>query len=300
MSLRLPTLLTAAVLVAAPVAVTALPASAATCTAPVVSTKVGPRTVVVDNTEAQDFDILVAVVANGCTIGDVTAVVTSPSKTDLEVPLELLGTDEEVTVYGRGVTLEAAGLANADAGTWRVRTTTQWLENQAADDSDEASDDGEDDGEDEDEPGDDSGDNGPIGTSPGDDDGDEGDADADEGIVQNAKVQVLAASELTADATSGQLRKGKIRKGRTLTVKGSLSRADWEAGRSVGYGKQKVELQFRTTKGGYKKVRTLKTRAGGAFAETVKTDRDGCYRVVFRGSKTTAATPSKAECIDVR
>ena len=136
-------------------------------------------------------------------------------------------------------------------------------------------------------------------SSPTDDEpGDE--TEDEEPISGSAKVAVVAAADLTADATSSQLRKGRIKKGKALTVKGVLTRADWERATDVGYAKQKVELQFRTPKGSFTKVRTLQTRSGGAFAETVKVSKDGCYRVVFAGSATTAAAPSPAECIDVR
>lgn len=309
MSLRFPTLLSAAALAAAPVAVIALPASAATCTAPEAYTEAGPRTVVVDTTGTEGFDVLVAVRANGCTVSGVTAVVTSPSKTSADLTLEAVETQGDVTLYAQSVTFTAANLGNDDAGTWRVKTSTTWAEQATADEP------GDDDGDEADEPGDDDGDDGDEPGEPGDDHGDDtsaragddepgddepGDDDSDEGITGSGKVQVVAASDLTADATSGSLKKGRIGKGKALTVKGTLTRADWEAGRAVGYAKQKVDLQFRTPKGSYKKVRTLKTGARGTFAESVKVKKDGCYRVVFAGSKTTAAAPSKAECIDVR
>jgi hypothetical protein len=313
MSMRLPTLLTAAVLTAAPlgVAVTALPAAAATCTSPVAKAQIAPRTVVLDTAGTAHFDILVAVRANGCTVSAVDATVTSPTKDTTNVSLAALGTVGDVTTYTGGLDLTAAGLDNADAGTWRVRTATHWASDAVADPA------GDEPGDD-DEVGDDSGDD--SGSEPGDDSGAEpgdgsghqattasadsedepGETEADEPVIASAKVAVLAAADLTADATSSQLKKGRITKGKALTVKGTLLRADWDAASHTGYAKQKVELQFRTPKGGFKKVKELKTGRGGSFAESVKASKDGCYRVVFAGSKTTAPAPSKAECIDVR
>jgi hypothetical protein len=314
MPMRLTTLLTAAVLTAAPlgVAVTALPAAAATCTSPTAKAQIGPRTVVVDTTGTAGFDILVAVRANGCTVSAVDAIVTSPTKGTADLTLTALGTVGDVTTYAGGLDLTAAELDNADAGTWRVRTATHWAADAAAAADDPAEDEpGDDDGaNDDDGAGDDDGDD--SGTEPGhgsdhqaitagDGSGDEpGETDAHEPVIASGKVAVLAAADLTADATSSQLKKGKIRKGKSLTVKGALAHADWDAGSHTGYAKQKVELQFRTPKGGFKKVKELKTGRGGSFAETVKASKDGCYRVVFTGSKTTAPAPSKAECIDVR
>ena len=286
MTLRLPTLLTAAVLTAAPLAVTALPADAATCTIPEAQTRVSTKTVVLDATGTSGFDVTVAVRANGCIIGPVEAVVTSASKASTELALTAVATEGGVTTYAGRVDLAAAALDNDDAGTWRVKTTTPWAPAPAEEDTTDPggtvtsfSDDDNDDDENEDE--------------------DESETE-DEGISGSAKVAVLAASNLTADAASAQLKKGRIAKGKSLTVRGVLTRANWDTGSYTGYAKQKVDVQFRTTKGSYKKVRTIPTRSGGTFAEAVKATKDGCYRVVFTGSKTTAAAPSTAECIDVR
>lgn len=308
MPMRLPTLLTAAVLTAAPlgVAVTALPAAAATCTAPQAQAEIGPRTVVVDSTGVAGFDILVAVRANGCTVSAVDATVTSPTKGTADLALTLVETVGDVTTYAGGLDLTAAELDNADAGTWRVRTTTHWAGGTATAEDDPTGDDDSADGDETDddsgtEAGDDSGRHGGKGgDDAGSDDQPGSETEAEEPVVASAKVAVVAAADLTADATSAQLKKGRISKGRSLTVKGVLTRADWEAGRSTGYAKQKVELQFRTPKGSFKKVKALRTASGGSFAESVKASKDGCYRVVFTGNATTAPVPSKAECIDVR
>jgi hypothetical protein len=269
MPLRCTTLLTAALLTAAPLAATALPASAATCTAPkVVLTQVNPSPVVVGATGTAGFDLFVVVRANGCAVSKVTALVTSPTKGTVDMELGEEGTEGGLTAYAVGLDIPASELQNRDAGSWRVRTATHWSNPDA------------------------------VSSTTSDDD--ETEVEEQEPVVTNVKVPVLAASNLTARATSADLKKGKITKGKVLTVSGVLSRANWEAGRDTGYAKQKVDLQFRTTKGTFKKVRTLQTRSGGAFAEKVKVDRDGCYRVVFTGNTTTAPDPSKAECIDVR
>jgi hypothetical protein len=311
--MRLPTLLAAAVLTAAPlgVAVTALPAAAATCTAPEAKAQIGPRTVVVDTTGGAGFDILVAVRANGCTVSAVDATVTSPTKGTADVTLSLVETVGDLTTYAGGLDFSATDLDNADAGTWRVRTATHWAPDTVASEDDPAEDEPGDEPGDDDEPGNDSGSD--DGTEPGhgsdqdvtragDDSDDEPgiETEVDEPVIASAKVTVVAAADLTADATSSQLKKGRITKGKALTVKGVLTRADWEAGRHTGYAQQKVELQFRTPKGSFKKVKALQTRRGGSFAETVKVSKDGCFRVVYAGSKTTAPVPSKAGCIDVR
>jgi len=266
MRLRTTTLVTAALLGTGPVGLAALPAAAAACTAPeVVSTAASPRTVVVGSTGTDGFDVRLAVRANGCQVSAVGAVATSPTKTARGLALTAVSTVDDVTTYAGRVDLDAADLDNADAGTWRVRTATQWagappVEEGSADDA----------------------------------------TDVDNPLVSTAKVSVVAASQLTADATSAAMKKNKIRKGKAVTVEGALVRADWESADYTGYAKQRVELQFRTTTGSYKKVKSVNTRAGGRFTTTVKATRDGCFRVLYAGSKTTAAAPSTAECLDVR
>ena len=256
--MRLTPLLTAAVLLAAPVAGIALPASAATCTTPTVKTQVAPRTVVVDDSGVVGFDIQVAVEHHGCAIGAVQAVVTSPTKGSAKLALSAEAGNETTTFYFAGLDLAAAELDDADAGTWKVRTSTAWAQDEA---------------------------------------GLEGGGQV---VGGSGKVSVLADADLTADATSAALRNGKISKGKALNVQGILTRARWEAGTSTGYAKQRVEVQFRTPRGTYKKVKNVTTKSGGAFTTSVKAVKDGCYRVVFEGSKSVARVSSKGECIDVR
>jgi hypothetical protein len=91
-----------------------------------------------------------------------------------------------------------------------------------------------------------------------------------------------------------------VRKGRTITVKGTLARADWEALRYRGYGKRTVELQWRSPTGAYRTVKTVTASSTGALRTTVKASTDGCFRYVFRGSAATARAVSAGDCVDVR
>ena len=257
--MRLTPLLTAALLTAVPVAVTALPASAATCTAPTTKTSVAPKTVVVDATGTARLNVVVAVAHNGCALGAVEALVTSPDRSSVRITLAAEASDQATTLYSGSLDLTAAELDNADAGTWKVRTSTAWGQDAAG-----------------------------------------VEARTETPVVSSGKVKVLAAAQLSADATSAALKKGKISKGKTLTVKGTLTRARWETAVNTGYAKQRVQLQFRTPKGTYKAVKCVATKSGGAYSTTIKAVKDGCYRVVFHGSKTTAAAPSPSECINVR
>lgn len=114
-------------------------------------------------------------------------------------------------------------------------------------------------------------------------------------------LKILRASRLTANATPEPIKKNK-----TLTVKGNLSRVQWDPSGSQpspdtykGYANRRVDLQFRTPTGGYAKVKTVTTNSKGNLTTTVKATRDGCYRWVFTGSSTTAAVKSKGDCVDV-
>ncbi len=90
-------------------------------------------------------------------------------------------------------------------------------------------------------------------------------------------------------------------KGKTLTVKGKLTRADWAKGTFTGYKDQKVILQFKA-KGAasYTDVKTITSGTGGALSTTVKATKDGSYRYKFAGTSTTAAKTSAADYVDVK
>ncbi|GAA1839378.1 hypothetical protein ACFFOM_06600 [Microlunatus capsulatus] len=107
--------------------------------------------------------------------------------------------------------------------------------------------------------------------------------------------RLLRAARLTADASPEP-----VTKGRPVTVKGTLTRANWETLRYAGYTKRAVRLQFKPTGGSWATVRTTTSGSGGKIATTVTAGRDGCYRFVFPGSATTARATSGADCVDVR
>ncbi|MGW0822129.1 hypothetical protein [Streptomyces sp. NPDC002845] len=110
------------------------------------------------------------------------------------------------------------------------------------------------------------------------------------------KVAIKRHSKLTANAAPEP-----VKKGRTITVTGKLSHAGWGSGKYVGYKNRSVQLQFKK-KGTstFKKVKTIKTRKGGALRTTVRAKADGTYRYVFAGNSATAAVKSKGDFIDVK
>ncbi|MEU9913592.1 hypothetical protein [Streptomyces sp. NPDC051001] len=103
-------------------------------------------------------------------------------------------------------------------------------------------------------------------------------------------------STLTVNASPEPVKKGK-----TITVTGKLSRANWETNKYAGYASQYVKLQFRkagTTT--YTTVKTIKTSSTGTLSTTVTASADGYYRYSFAGTTTTPAVSATGDYIDVQ
>ncbi|MER6535289.1 hypothetical protein ABT215_16075 [Streptomyces sp900105755] len=110
------------------------------------------------------------------------------------------------------------------------------------------------------------------------------------------KVLVQRQSKLTVNAAPEPVKKGK-----TVTVTGSLTRANWETGKYAGYGSQSVKLQFRK-KGSstYTTLKTIKTSSTGALKTTTTATVDGYYRYSFAGTTTTPAVSAAGDYVDVQ
>ncbi|MEU6534651.1 DUF5707 domain-containing protein [Streptomyces sp. NPDC047000] len=109
-------------------------------------------------------------------------------------------------------------------------------------------------------------------------------------------AQVQRAAQLTLDAAPEPVKKGK-----TLTVTGRLTRASWAQGKNVGYAGQSVKLQFRK-KGSktFTKLKTVKTDSKGNLRTTVKATVDGDYRYEFHQNSTTSWGSSRLDFVDVK
>ncbi|CCK29294.1 hypothetical protein BN159_4915 [Streptomyces davaonensis JCM 4913] len=109
--------------------------------------------------------------------------------------------------------------------------------------------------------------------------------------------KVQRAAKLTVNASPEPVAKGK-----TITVSGKLTRANWE---TLGYSGmpsgQSVVLQFRkkdsTT---YSNVKGIKTLSGGALKTTVTASTDGYYRFTYAGITSTAAVNATGDFVDVQ
>ncbi|GAB7109214.1 hypothetical protein JCM4814A_75280 [Streptomyces phaeofaciens JCM 4814] len=116
----------------------------------------------------------------------------------------------------------------------------------------------------------------------------EGDALATTKLQRYSKLTVNAAPE-------------PVKKGKTITVTGKLSRANWDDGKYHGYTVQPVKLQFRK-KGSstYTTVKTIKTSSTGTLKTTVKASADGYFRYSFAGTSTTPAVTTAGDFVDVK
>ncbi|WP_406165714.1 calcium-binding protein [Streptomyces sp. NBC_00996] len=103
------------------------------------------------------------------------------------------------------------------------------------------------------------------------------------------------AAKLTANASPEPVAAGKV-----ITIKGALSRANWNNGTYGGYAGQSVKLQFRkagTT--AYTTVKTVTSGAGGAVTATATASVDGYWRWSFAGTSTTGAANATGDYVDV-
>ena len=108
--------------------------------------------------------------------------------------------------------------------------------------------------------------------------------------------KVQRQAKLTVNASPEPIKKGK-----TLTVTGALTRANWETGKYAGYTGQSAKLEFKkkgTT--AYTAVKTVKTDNKGNLKTTVKASVDGSYRWTFAGNTTTSSVKATGDAVDVR
>ncbi|MFF4584108.1 hypothetical protein [Streptomyces sp. NPDC001388] len=92
-----------------------------------------------------------------------------------------------------------------------------------------------------------------------------------------------------------------VKKGRTITVTGRLTRADWESGTYTGYRDRPVLLQFRKKgSSAYTTLKTVTSGSGGTLRTTTKAAADGYFRFVFTGTATTGPATAAGDFVDVR
>jgi hypothetical protein len=109
-------------------------------------------------------------------------------------------------------------------------------------------------------------------------------------------VRIKRAAKVTANASPEPVKKGK-----TITVTGALTRADWAKAKYTGYTSQKATLQFRAKNSStYSAVKTVTSGTGGTLKTTTTASKDGYYRYVFAGTTTTGPATAAGDYIDVQ
>lgn len=111
-----------------------------------------------------------------------------------------------------------------------------------------------------------------------------------------AATKLQRLSKLTVNAAPEP-----VKKGRTITVTGRLTRANWDTGTYTGYAGVYAQLQFRK-KGAttYSTVKSVKATSTGGLATTVKAGVDGYYRYFFVGTTTSPAAVAAGDFVDVK
>ncbi|WP_105974506.1 hypothetical protein [Streptomyces geranii] len=120
---------------------------------------------------------------------------------------------------------------------------------------------------------------------------------AEEYETRSATVSLRRAAKLaTADATPEPVAKGK-----KLTLKSKLTRANWTTKKNDGYAGSTVSLQFRASgTSTFKTLKKVKTNSAGALSTTVTATTDGFFRWVYYGNSVTGTATSGQDFIDVR
>ncbi|MGW7247938.1 DUF5707 domain-containing protein [Streptomyces decoyicus] len=109
-------------------------------------------------------------------------------------------------------------------------------------------------------------------------------------------VRLQRFSKLTVNAGPEPIAAGK-----TLTVTGRLTRANWDTDTYAGYTAQPVKLQFR--KAGtstYSTLQTVNTSSTGDLKATATASVDGYWRWNFAGTSTTPAVKATGDYVDVQ
>jgi hypothetical protein len=109
-------------------------------------------------------------------------------------------------------------------------------------------------------------------------------------------VAIKQPTKLTADATPEPVKKGK-----TITVAGALTRLDWTTWAYKAYPSQTVSLQWaKVNTSTWTTVKSVKADSTGKLKTTVTAGSDGSYRYVFAGDAATNTSTSAADYIDVQ
>lgn len=112
----------------------------------------------------------------------------------------------------------------------------------------------------------------------------------------SATVSLKRHVRLTVDAAPEPVVAGK-----TVTVTGKITRANWTSHRYDGYARSSVRLQFKAAgASSYRTVKTVTSSSTGALKATVTASVDGSWRWSYGGNSTSGSQVSVGDYVDVR
>ncbi|BCM67660.1 hypothetical protein EASAB2608_02994 [Streptomyces sp. EAS-AB2608] len=120
------------------------------------------------------------------------------------------------------------------------------------------------------------------------------------GVAQRDSAKDFALqrfAKLTANASPEP-----VRKGRTITVTGLLSRASWDDGKYHGFSSSVyVKLEYRKkSETSYTPVQSTNAGTGGRVETTTTATADGSYRFTYLGNWITPMVSSPGDYVDVQ
>ncbi len=112
----------------------------------------------------------------------------------------------------------------------------------------------------------------------------------------SATVRLKRHVKMTVDATPEPVVVGK-----TVTVTGKITRANWTKHRYDGFAGQSVKLQFKAVGAtSYRTVKTVTSSSTGALKATAAASVDGSWRWSYGGDSITGSQTSVGDYVDVR
>jgi hypothetical protein len=116
-------------------------------------------------------------------------------------------------------------------------------------------------------------------------------------LEDSAPVKVKRYAKLANTQASPE----PVAKGGTLTVTGTLTRANWDTNAYAGYGSQSVALQFKKSGSStYTTVKTVTTDSSGKLKTTVTANYAGTWRWKFAGTSTTGTATAYGDGVSLK
>ncbi|MET8332008.1 calcium-binding protein [Streptomyces sp. NPDC005181] len=116
-------------------------------------------------------------------------------------------------------------------------------------------------------------------------------------LEDSAPVKVKRYAKLAGTQASPE----PVAKGRTLTVTGTLTRANWDTNVYAGYSGQAVALQYKKSgSSAYTTVKKVTTDGSGKLRTTVTANSAGTWRWTFAGTSTTSTATAYGDSVALK